>query len=30
MAEPGDTIKFVAVDKGHNSESLVVPEGASE
>lgn len=30
MAEPGDTIKFVAVDKGHNSEGLVVPEGASE
>ncbi|MGH6944877.1 MAG: pseudoazurin [Geminicoccaceae bacterium] len=26
-AEPGDTIHFVAVDKLHNSESLVVPEG---
>jgi pseudoazurin len=26
-AEPGDTIHFVATDKGHNSASLVVPEG---
>jgi pseudoazurin len=26
-AEPGDTIHFVAVDRGHNSASLVVPEG---
>jgi pseudoazurin len=26
-AEPGDTIHFVATDKGHNSTSLVVPEG---
>lgn len=25
--EPGDTVQFVATDKGHNSESLVVPEG---
>ena len=30
MAEGGDTIELVAVDKGHNSASLVVPEGASE
>ena len=27
-AEPGDTIKFVTVDKGHNSASVVIPEGA--
>jgi pseudoazurin len=26
-AEPGDTIHFVATDKGHNSAPLVVPEG---
>ena len=28
--EPGDTIKFVAVDKGHNAESVkgMLPEGA--
>ncbi len=26
-AAPGDTIHFVATDKGHNSTSLVVPEG---
>ena len=26
--EPGDTIKFVPVDKGHNSASVVIPEGA--
>ncbi len=26
-ADPGDTIHFVATDKGHNSTSLVVPEG---
>jgi pseudoazurin len=26
--EPGDTIHFVATDKGHNSASLVIPEGA--
>jgi pseudoazurin len=25
--EPGDTVRFVATDKAHNSESLVVPEG---
>lgn len=27
-AEPGDTIHFVATDKGHNSASVVIPEGA--
>ena len=27
-SEPGDTIKFVTVDKGHNSASVVIPEGA--
>lgn len=27
-AEPGDTIKFVVVDKGHNSSSVVIPDGA--
>ena len=26
--EPGDTIKFVPTDKGHNSASVVIPEGA--
>ena len=26
-AAPGDTIHFVATDKGHNSTSLIVPEG---
>ena len=28
--EPGDTIKFVATDKGHNAESIkgMLPEGA--
>ncbi len=25
---PGDTVTFVAQDKGHNSESVKVPEGA--
>jgi pseudoazurin len=25
--EPGDTVQFLATDKGHNSESIVVPEG---
>ena len=25
---PGDTVKFVPTDKGHNSASVVVPEGA--
>jgi pseudoazurin len=29
-AQPGDTIRFVAKDKGHNSASLVVPDGAKE
>jgi pseudoazurin len=29
-AEPGDVIKFVAVDKGHNSASLEIPEGTEE
>jgi pseudoazurin len=28
--EPGDTITFKAVDKGHNSASIEVPEGAEE
>jgi pseudoazurin len=26
--EPGDTVKFVPTDKGHNSASVVVPDGA--
>jgi pseudoazurin len=26
--EPGDIVHFVPVDKGHDTESLVVPEGA--
>jgi pseudoazurin len=26
--EPGDTVKFVPTDKGHNSASVVIPEGA--
>ncbi|MEM9443559.1 MAG: pseudoazurin [Pseudomonadota bacterium] len=30
MAEPGDTIKFLAVDKGHNAQSILVPEGSAE
>jgi pseudoazurin len=29
-AQPGDTIRFVATDKGHNSAAVVVPEGAEE
>ncbi|MEO0912718.1 MAG: pseudoazurin [Pseudomonadota bacterium] len=31
-ANPGDTIKFVSADKGHNSESTkgMLPEGAEE
>jgi pseudoazurin len=31
QAEPGDTIRFVAVDKGHNAESIkgMLPEGAA-
>lgn len=28
VAEPGDTVTFVSVDKGHNSESMLVPGGA--
>ena len=30
VANPGDTIKFVAVDRGHNSESIpeMIPAGA--
>ncbi len=30
--EPGDTIKFVATDKGHNAESIkgMLPEGAAD
>lgn len=27
-AEPGDTIKFIAVDKAHNTQSIAVPDGA--
>ena len=29
---PGDTVKFVATDKGHNAESIkgMLPEGAAE
>jgi pseudoazurin len=27
-AQPGDTIRFVPVDKGHNSTAVVVPDGA--
>jgi pseudoazurin len=26
--EPGDTVKFVPTDKGHNSASVVIPDGA--
>ena len=29
-AQPGDTIHFVAADKGHNSAAVVVPDGAEE
>ena len=29
-AQPGDAIKFVATDRGHNSASVVVPDGAEE
>jgi pseudoazurin len=29
-AQPGDTIHFVATDKGHNSAAVVVPDGAEE
>ena len=30
MIEPGDTVTFIATDKGHNSESILemIPEGA--
>lgn len=32
QAAPGDTIKFVATDKGHNAESVkdMIPEGAEK
>src|ERR671919_1057216 len=29
-AQPGDTIRFVPIDKGHNGAALVVPDGAEE
>jgi pseudoazurin len=29
-AQPGDTIRFVPTDKGHNSTAVVVPDGAEE
>lgn len=29
-AQPGDTIRFVATDKGHNSTAVAVPDGAEE
>jgi pseudoazurin len=29
-AQPGDTIRFVPTDKGHNCASVVVPDGAQE
>jgi pseudoazurin len=29
-AQPGDTVRFVPTDKGHNSAAVVVPEGAEE
>jgi len=29
-AQPGDTIHFVPIDKGHNSAAVVVPDGAEE
>ncbi|MEM6670519.1 MAG: pseudoazurin [Pseudomonadota bacterium] len=30
--QPGDTVKFISADKGHNTESMkgMIPEGASE
>ncbi|MEM9603209.1 MAG: pseudoazurin [Pseudomonadota bacterium] len=28
-AEPGDTVTFVATDAGHNTASVVVPDGAT-
>jgi pseudoazurin len=30
FAQPGDTVHFVATDKGHNSAAVVVPDGAEE
>jgi pseudoazurin len=30
VAQPGDTIRFVPTDRGHNSTSVVVPDGAKE
>ena len=32
MANPGDTIRFLSVDKGHNAESIrnAIPEGAEK
>jgi pseudoazurin len=29
-AQPGDAIRFVPTDKGHNSAAVVVPDGAEE
>jgi pseudoazurin len=29
-AQPGDSIRFVPTDKGHNSAAVVVPDGAEE
>jgi len=28
VAEPGDTVTFISVDKGHNSESMALPSDA--
>ncbi|MEM7042759.1 MAG: pseudoazurin [Pseudomonadota bacterium] len=28
VAEPGDTITFISVDRGHNSQSIMIPDGA--
>ncbi len=28
IAEPGDTITFISFDRGHNSQSIMIPEGA--
>ncbi|MEM8951221.1 MAG: pseudoazurin [Pseudomonadota bacterium] len=30
IAEPGDTVTFLPSSKGHNVESMLVPEGAEE
>lgn len=32
VVQPGDTVRFVSVDKSHNSESIkgMIPEGATE